>query len=176
MRRPGRARRETHPVARHRALRGFSRTTMILVRAVGFLARAVTPVWRNAIGGVTFRTDDGRYVKYGPRNAETSMRGEAERLAWAGTFAPGPRVLNVGGDDDDEWLGWAGTFAPGPRVLNVGGDDDDEWLVTAALPGQSAVAPRRTGDPARAETAVRAVGSGLRALHDALPIASCPFD
>ena len=126
-------------------MRGVSRTT-------GFLVRALTPVWRNAIGGVTFRTDDGRYVKDGPRNAETSMRGEADRLAWAGTFAPLP------------------------RVLNVGGDDDDEWLVPAAVPGQGAVAPRWTGDPARVETAVRAVGSGLRALHDALPVASCPFD
>ncbi|GAA1574629.1 phosphotransferase [Streptomyces globosus] len=27
-----------------------------------------------------------------------------------------------------------------------------------------------------AGTAVRAVGSGLRALHDALPVADCPFD
>ncbi|MDZ8200980.1 aminoglycoside 3'-phosphotransferase [Microbacterium sp. SSW1-59] len=121
------------------------------VRAIAGGA-GLTPVWRNAIGGVTFRTDDGRYVKYGPRNAETSMREEAERLAWAGAFTPVP------------------------HVLDVGGDARSEWLVTVALPGESAVAPRWTGDPARAGIAVRAVGSGLRALHDALPVASCPFD
>jgi kanamycin kinase len=109
----------------------------------------IVPVWRNDYGGVTFRTDDGRYIKHGPRNAESSFAGEAERLDWAVT-----RVAV-------------------PRVLEVGGDDTHEWLVTTALPGLSAVDPRWDADPA---TAVRAVGEGLRALHDALPVADCPFD
>jgi kanamycin kinase len=109
----------------------------------------IVPVWRNDYGGVTFRTDDGRYIKHGPRNAESSFAGEAERLDWAGTRAAVP------------------------RVLEVGGDDTHEWLVTTALPGLSAVDPRWVADPA---TAVRAVGEGLRALHDALPVADCPFD
>ncbi|MFT4137315.1 phosphotransferase [Microbacterium sp.] len=115
------------------------------------LARGATPtpVWENALGGVTFRTDDGRYVKVGPRHAETSFAAEAERIAWA---APYLRV---------------------PEVLELGGDDAHEWVVTAALPGESAVAPRWIADPARA---VRAVGEGLRALHDALPVTSCPFE
>ncbi|MGW9585232.1 phosphotransferase [Microbacterium sp. NPDC055455] len=107
------------------------------------------PVWRNDYGGVTFRTDDGRYIKHGPRNAESSFAGEAERLDWA--------VARIAV----------------PRVLEVGGDDTHEWLVTTALPGLSAVDPRWVADPA---TAVRAVGEGLRALHDALPVADCPFD
>jgi aminoglycoside phosphotransferase len=44
--------------------------------------------------------------------------------------------------------------------------------MTAALPGDNAVSPRWLGEPA---TAVRAIGAGLRALHDALPVAACPF-
>lgn len=115
------------------------------------LARGATlfPVWENQLGGLTFRTDDGRYVKFGPRDAETSFEAEAERLAWAGRFTPVP------------------------EVLARGGDRTHEWLVTAALSGESAVAPRWITDPA---TALRAVGEGLRALHDALPVAECPFD
>ena len=109
----------------------------------------IVPVWRNDYGGVTFRTDDDRYIKHGPRNAESSFAGEAERLDWA--------VARIAV----------------PRVLEVGGDDTHEWLVTTALPGLSAVDPRWVADPA---TAVRAVGEGLRALHDALPVADCPFD
>lgn len=109
----------------------------------------LTPAWENVLGGLTFRTDDGRFVKFGPHNAETSFEDEAERMRWT---AP---------------------FTPVPEVLSVGGDDTHEWLVTAALPGESAVAPRWIADPA---TAVHAVGEGLRALHDALPVAECPFD
>lgn len=118
---------------------------------VAALARgaALTPVWRNELGGVKFRTDDGRYLKHGPRNAETTMAGEAERLAWAGLFTPVP------------------------KVIEVGGDDRDEWLVTRALAGASAVDPRWIAEPA---VAVRAVGEGLRAFHEALPVAGCPYD
>lgn len=110
---------------------------------------AVTPVWRNEIGGVTFRTDDDRFLKCGPLHAETSMAGEAARLRWAG-----------------QWT-------PVPDVIDVGDDGAEEWLVTRALPGLSAVDPRWLADPA---AAVRAVGEGLRALHDALPVAQCPFE
>lgn len=110
---------------------------------------ALTPVWRNELGGVTFRADDGRHIKYGPRNTETSMADEAERLRWAGRFTPVP------------------------QVLDAGADATHEWLVTATLDGRSAVDPRWIAEPA---VAVRAVGEGLRALHDALPVADCPFD
>ena len=110
---------------------------------------ALTPVWVNELGGVTFRADDGRFIKHGPRNAESSMVQEAERLAWAGRFTPVPRVLEAGTD--------AAT----------------EWLVTAALPGRSAVDPRWVAEPS---VAVRALGEGLRALHEALPVAECPYD
>lgn len=107
----------------------------------------LTAVWQNTLGGLTFRTPD-RFIKWGPRGAETTMAGEAQRLEWAGAYI---RV---------------------PRVRAHGADDHHEWLVTDALPGESAVAPRWLADPS---TAVRAVGAGLRALHDGLPTAQCPF-
>ena len=118
------------------------------VRALARGAR-LDAVWVNELGGVTFRTDDGRHIKHEPLNLETSFAGEVDRLAWAG------RYLVV------------------PRVLEVGSDETHAWLVTATIPGESAVAPRWVADPS---AAVRAVGEGLRALHEALPVAECLFD
>ncbi|MGN7949783.1 phosphotransferase [Microbacterium sp. 22215] len=109
---------------------------------------ALSPVWLNGIGGLTFRTDDGRYIKWGPHDAEANMRDEAERMRWA-----------------RQWI-------VVPEVLAQGQDADHEWLVTAALPGHSAVDARWMDEPA---TAVRAVGEALRTLHDALPVAECPW-
>lgn len=113
----------------------------------------LTCVWINQLGGLTFRAAGGiggeRFVKWGPRNDESTLRDEADRMAWAG------RHIRV------------------PRVLEQGEDRTHEWMVTAALPGLSAVDPRWVADPA---VAVRAVGEGLRALHDALPVEDCPWD
>ena len=67
---------------------------------------------------------------------------------------------------------WARRWTTVPEVLVQGEDAAHEWLVTAALPGRSAVDPRWIADP---ETAVRAVGRGLRDLHDALPVDECPW-
>jgi kanamycin kinase len=112
----------------------------------------LTPVWANEAGGLTFRTDDGRYIKHGPRSLETPIAGEVARLTWAAAYTPVP------------------------RVIASGQDAADEWLVTAAIEGDSAVAPRWIANAETAATAVRAVGEGLRALHDALPVDDCPFD
>jgi len=109
---------------------------------------ALTPVWENGIGGLTFRTDDGRFVKWGPRHRETTMRAEAERMRWASAW----------------------TLAP--HVLDQGEDSTHEWLVTSSLPGLSAVDPSWIARPG---IAVRAVGSALRRLHDALPAEECPW-
>ena len=57
---------------------------------------AVSPVWVNGIGGVTFRADDGRYIKVGPLHREASMSAEAERLRWAAPYTAVPDVLEVG--------------------------------------------------------------------------------
>ena len=118
-------------------------------RAVVDLAgdERVLPVWRNGLGGLTFRLGAGRFVKWVAHGTQgLDLAAEAERLRWA---AP---------------------FAAVPRVLESGRDEDGTWLVTAALPGESAV--RWTHDP---RTAARALGEGLARLHAALPVADCPF-
>lgn len=109
----------------------------------------VIPVWLNGIGGLTFRTDDGRYIKWGPLDLEASMRDEAERMRWA-----------------RRWIAV-------PEVLSQGQDATHEWLVTIALDAANAVDPTWAE---RAELSVRAVGEGLRALHDALPVDECPWE
>lgn len=111
-------------------------------------------VWRNQLGGLTFSVGDPpeRYVKWMPRDVDpvlADLAVEAERL------------------------GWAGRYTSVPEVLDAGGDDESTWMVTRALPGSSAVDERWKRDPA---PAVRAIGAGLRALHDALPVDDCPFD
>jgi kanamycin kinase len=70
-------------------------------------------------------------------------------------------------------LRWAERFTPVPVVLGHGRVDEGEWLLTAGVPGRSAVDPRWLADPG---PAVDAIGAGLRALHDVLPVPGCPFD
>lgn len=113
--------------------------------------RTVSVVWENVLGGLTFRLGDGAdlsYVKWVPVGSPLDLAAEAGRLRWAVAFTPVPAVLDIGSDA-------------------AGG-----WLVTAGLPGENAVTDRWKRDP---ETAVAAIGTGLRAFHDALPVAGCPY-
>ena len=59
-------------------------------------ADTITPVWRNELGGLTFRLE-GEMVRYAKWVAagtpEIDLRGEAERLAWARQWVTVPRVL-----------------------------------------------------------------------------------
>lgn len=113
--------------------------------------QVVRLAWRNELGGLTFEAGQGasrRFIKWSPAASGIDLAAEAERLRWA---AP---------------------FHPVPRVLAHGADATGSWLVTAALPGRNAARAGRSGDPA---AAVRAIGTGLRALHAAFPVASCPF-
>jgi kanamycin kinase len=114
----------------------------------------VTPVWRNELGGLTFRLDDGRgvakYVKWvAAGTLEIDFRAEAERLTWA-----------------RQWT-------PVPPVLEQGADTQGAWLVTSAVPGRSAVDARWVACP---EIAAAGIGRGLRHLHNTLPVDACPFD
>ncbi|MGM7667810.1 phosphotransferase [Microbacterium sp. A93] len=118
------------------------------VRALAHAA-SLEPVWQNNNGGLTFRTDDRRFIKWGPLDPEANMRDEAERMRWA-----------------SEWI-------TVPEVVEQGEDATHEWLVTVALDGLSAVDGRWITEPA---VAVRAVGEGLRALHDALPVDECRWE
>ncbi|WP_136520666.1 aminoglycoside 3'-phosphotransferase [Cellulomonas telluris] len=109
----------------------------------------LTPVWVNELGGLTFRVGGDRYAKWvAAGTPEIDLTAEAARLTWA---AP---------------------FTTVPRVLDQGADDEGAWLVTAAIDGRSAVDPLWLARPAEAATAI---GRGLRALHDALPVGECPF-
>ena len=121
--------------------------TQILVLARGGPVRVV---WCNGVGGVTCEYGQGdqrRFVKWSPA-CGVDLAGEAVRLEWARQFV---RV---------------------PVVVDAGSDSDGCWMVTLPLTGDNAVTRRWVADPA---TATRAIGEGLRALHDALPVASCPF-
>ena len=111
-----------------------------------------TAVWQNEAGGVTWQLGSGvrrRFVTWAPAGSGLPIVREAERLRWASRYSPVP------------------------EVLDAGGAADGDWLLTAGLPGDSAVDARWRADPL---TAVRAIGAGLRALHDALPTDGCPFD
>lgn len=111
--------------------------------------RPLHAVWINELGGVTFQVDAGtEYIKVA-RAGTVDFANEACRLRWAAPYVAVPKVLDFGADG--EWT----------------------WLRTQGLAGLCAVHPRWTAAP---EVAVRALGAGLRALHDRLPAASCPFD
>jgi aminoglycoside phosphotransferase len=113
--------------------------------------RPVREVWENELGGRTFEieADAGRcFVKWTPTSSGICLSDEVARLAWAVSFTPVPRVLAQGADD-------AGS-----------------WIVMSPLPGENAVTERWQADPA---TAVTAIGEGLRAMHEALPVPACPF-
>ena len=107
--------------------------------------RGAELVWRNELGGLTFRIGE-TFVKWNPRTTGIDLGRERLRLDWLSGRHPAPRVI-----------GW-------------GGDDEAEWLVTATVPGESAV-----GDAwrARRTEAIRAIGDGLRAIH-AVPIDDFP--
>lgn len=113
--------------------------------------RSVTPAWANEIGGLTFQVGDGagrEFVKVAPPHPEADLHCEAAKLRWAA------RYLTV------------------PHVLGVGRDGALAWLHTSGLSGRSAVDPHWMAHP---RPAVRAIATGLRAMHDRLPVDSCPY-
>jgi kanamycin kinase len=108
--------------------------------------RPVEAVWVNQLGGVTFRIGSGPDREFVKTSPPLSRQLAAEA----------------------ERLGWAARYVRVPRVLGLG----DGWLHTTGLPGSSAVDPRWVASP---RTAARAIGAGLRLLHDRLPMDGCPF-
>ena len=71
-------------------------------------------VWRNELGGLTFRCAD-RFIKWNPRSTGIDLWRERVRLEWIAARHPAPRVV--------DW----------------GEDESAQWMVTAELPGDSAV-------------------------------------
>lgn len=107
-------------------------------------------VWRNDVGGLTYELagPPRRFLKWVPALSGGDLTDEAVRLSWARPFTPVPGVVDFG------------------RVA------DGTWMVTEALAGRSAVDERWLAEP---DVAVRAIGDGLRAFHEALPVDRCPF-
>ena len=108
-------------------------------------------IWQNELGGLTWQIGSGperRFVKWSPPDGP-ALSPEIERLLWAASYVPVP------------------------RVIDAGSDHGAQWLLTAGLPGQNAVTPRWRSDPL---TAVVAIGKGLRELHDRAPVDDCPYD
>ena len=110
---------------------------------------SLAAVWRNDLGGLTWRVGNDRFLKWAPVTSGLTFADESERLRWACAY------IIV------------------PRVLDAGMSDDGEWLLTAAIPGDNAVSARWKGEPLKA---ARGIGEGLRALHDQLPVDGCSFD
>jgi kanamycin kinase len=94
-------------------------------------------IWRNDLGGLTFRIGD-RFLKWNPISTGVDLDRERVRLVWISARHPAP------------------------RVADHGIDGDAQWLLTEALPGDSAV-----GDEwrARRPEAIRAIATGLQAIH-----------
>jgi kanamycin kinase len=107
-------------------------------------------VWVNELGGVTYAVERAEpvYVKWAPTALAPMLDAEALRLQWARRHTPVP------------------------ELVDRGDDADGAWLVTRALPYDNAVSERWAAAPS---VAVRAIGEGLRAFHDALPVEQCPF-
>lgn len=98
-------------------------------------------VWRNELGGLTYRIGD-RFIKWSPRAAGIDLSRERDRLLWL-----------------------EGRH-PAPRVVEYGEDDEAEWLVTDALAGEHAVGRAWRVRPS---VAIKAIARGLRAIH-AVPV------
>jgi kanamycin kinase len=116
------------------------------------LARTAGPgtepelVWRNDLGGLTFRVGQ-RYLKWNPPTTGIDLERERVRLEWIASRHPAP------------------------RVVDHGLDGDAQWLLTEPVPGEIAV-----GDTwrARRSEAIQAIADGLRAIH-AIPIHDFPM-
>ncbi|WP_129789117.1 phosphotransferase [Promicromonospora panici] len=99
-------------------------------------------------------------------------RSHSAYLKWVPHGAPCPDLLA-----EADRLVWAGSFTPVPRVLGAGRDGHGSWMLTAAVEVGGAVATSAIEPQwrSRAERSAIAVGIGLRRFHDALPTDTCPF-
>lgn len=113
--------------------------------------RRIEPRWRNELGGLTFTIGDAdpvAFVKWNPPGNGIDLDAEVDRLLWA------RRYLSV------------------PRVIDRGTDEHGSWFATAAIDARNAVDDHWRHRP---RGAVRAIGRGLRLVHDSLPVDACPF-
>lgn len=114
--------------------------------------RSVNVVWLNELGGLTLRvrdTDNFVFIKWAPMNSALDLTAERIRLTWALSYTSVP------------------------KVIDFGEDSEGSWLVTEGIDAENAVSDKWKREPA---AAVIAIGRGLRAMHDALPVDVCPFE
>ena len=102
-------------------------------------------VWRNELGGLTFRLG-ARFVKWNPLHTGIDLEREHVRLRWLADRHPSP------------------------RVISFSSDEEAQWLVTEALPGGFAVGDKWR---ARRSEAIKAIAYGLRVLHS-VPVEGFP--
>jgi kanamycin kinase len=117
----------------------------VLALAAG---RELRPMWCNWRGGLTYEVVGAQQFIKWASHPDLDLLAEAARLRWAAEFSPVP------------------------KVLSTRHDGQEQWLVTTAVRGQSAVSKRWRARPA---AATKAIGKGLRRLHDSLPAERCPF-
>jgi kanamycin kinase len=60
-------------------------------------------LWRNELGGLTFRLGS-RFVKWNPTRTGINLVRERVRLEWIATRHPAPIVVDWGTDHDAQWL------------------------------------------------------------------------
>jgi len=113
--------------------------------------RSVEPIWINTLGGVTYKISDRHtsiFVKWGPPDHYHRLHAEAQRMQWAYDYTPVP------------------------KLLDIGQNEDGAWLVSEGIEASSAVSNWWKTVP---KAAVDAIGQGLAALHQSLPVPLCPF-
>ena len=92
--------------------------------------RAMTLVWQNEAGGLTFEIAAGdgagrRFIKWAPEGSYLDLAAEAARMTWAGQFHPVPQVLDRAQASSVPVLAFApaiGTACPLTRTRGSVGD------------------------------------------------------
>ena len=127
-----------------------SGTEIAIPAIVTELADGKSPelVWRNELDGLTYCIGK-RFVKWNPAGNGINLADEVARLTWA-----------------------AGKWKV-PKLVSSGHNPEGAWIVTEAVDGLSAIHQTWLDRPFEA---VRAIGVGLRQLHDTLPPDDCHFD
>ena len=92
--------------------------------------RPVEMVWRNEIGGVTYRIGDGaEYVKHGPPHWEFDADPEFERLRWVSAFVAAPRPIDHGVDGTgNRWLRTEGIRVLGEATASSSHSTGQRWV------------------------------------------------
>ena len=129
------------------------------------------PIWRNELGGLTFRLQPARV---NPCSREFVTAGGTRFAKWSPHRAEfNPKYRGNDLEAEAERMRWAGQWVNVPEVIDYRKIGEGEIMVTKGIEGRSAASPFWR---ARPQEAALALGKGLRAFHDALPVSECPYD